>query len=285
MPKVFVSYRRDDSAYAAVAIFKRLAERLGPESVILDVDTIPPGTDWRRYLTEAVAGCDVLLALIGDHWLEVTYQDGPKKGQSRLYDPEDFVRFEIETALRRGITVIPVLVGQASIPRQGDLPASLADLVAREAAEVRAGRDLDHQLDRLASFLERFAPRLAPTILNQLMSENATRIQIAFLQIPEHRRTEYFDWLLHKLRSAEEGERLAALMALAQLRHEGLDVHLRRAAVKDLSAAVRRLAVHYIGQLRMRDELGVVSQLMSDGNQMVRAAARQAYQQITGRSG
>ena len=90
-----------------------------------DVDSIPFGVDFRNYLDEQVGMCDVFLAVIGRDWI------GKRRGKSRLEDPKDYVRIEIESALRRGIPVVPVLVRGASIPTAARLPVSMQDLAYR----------------------------------------------------------------------------------------------------------------------------------------------------------
>src|SRR5947209_12396451 len=122
MPKIFISYRREDSEHIAGRIYDRLEPCFGRDNVFLDIDTIPFGVDFREHLDQAVGRCDVLLAVIGERWLEVRFKDGPKEGQRRLDDPTDFVRIEIESALARGIPVIPVLVGTARMPDYLELP-------------------------------------------------------------------------------------------------------------------------------------------------------------------
>jgi formylglycine-generating enzyme required for sulfatase activity len=154
MSRCFISYRRDDSADVTGRLSDRLKSRFGPEAVFLDIDGIPLGVDFRRYLADEVNRCDVLLAVIGDLWLEATYLDGPKLGTRRLDDPDDFVRIEIEAALARGIPVVPLLVGRSALPRASDLPDSLKELAYRNAAAVRSGPDFDGQVDRLIRGLE-----------------------------------------------------------------------------------------------------------------------------------
>src|SRR5438477_638897 len=110
MPTIFLSYRREDSADAAGRLHDHLGAHFGRESVFMDVDTIPFGVDFREHLDEAVSRCDVLLAVIGERWLDACHPPGPKQGQRRLDDPADFVAVEIHSALARDIPVIPVLV-------------------------------------------------------------------------------------------------------------------------------------------------------------------------------
>jgi formylglycine-generating enzyme required for sulfatase activity len=151
MPKIFISYRRDDAAYPAHSIYETLVARFGEESIFFDVDTIPIGMDFHGVLNDAVSQCDVLLAIIGDQWL--TLQD--ENGQRRLDKEDDFVRVEIEAALARNIPIVPVLVGTALVPRREQLPEPLKPLSRRHAAEVRTGNDFTGHLERLVRGIER----------------------------------------------------------------------------------------------------------------------------------
>lgn len=142
---VFVSYRREDSADVAGRIYDRLALAFGPDQVFKDVDSIPLGVDFREHLQQVVGRCDVLVAVIGDQWLMAAKADE----QLRLDDPKDFVRIELESALQRGIPVIPVLVRGASVPGEAELPDSLGSLAYRSGIAVRADPDFHRDMDRL----------------------------------------------------------------------------------------------------------------------------------------
>lgn len=127
MAKIYVSYRRDDSGDASGRIYDRLEPKYGREEVFKDVDAIPFGVDFRRVLTDEVDKCDVVLVVIGRQWVTNTDDHGHR----RIDNPGDFVRIEVEAALARGIPVIPVLVQDAMMPQERDLPSSLASLVHR----------------------------------------------------------------------------------------------------------------------------------------------------------
>jgi TIR domain len=127
--RIFISYRREDTAYPAGWLFERLAEHFGGDQVFKDVDSIELGDDFVEVITRAVGSCDVLLALIGDQWLTIS----DTHGRRRLDAPDDFVRVEIEAALTRNVRVIPILVDGAMMPRADQLPASLAMLARRNA--------------------------------------------------------------------------------------------------------------------------------------------------------
>ena len=130
--RIFISYRRNDSAYPAGWLFDRLAERFGKEQIFKDVDSIELGEDFVEEIGEAVGQADVLLALIGERWLNAPDEHGGR----RLDDPEDFVRIEIEAALARKLRVIPILVEGAGMPREEQLPESLRPLARRQALEL-----------------------------------------------------------------------------------------------------------------------------------------------------
>ncbi|MBX3303410.1 MAG: SUMF1/EgtB/PvdO family nonheme iron enzyme [Nitrospira sp.] len=150
MTKILISYRREDSADATGRIDDRLVQQFGRQAVFMDVDSIPFGVDFRRYLDEQVAKCDVFLAVIGPDWM------GPKdsQGKTRLEDPRDFVRIEIESALKRQIPVIPVLVREASIPPAEELPKSIQELPYRHGLPVRLGPDFHNDMNRLIAYLK-----------------------------------------------------------------------------------------------------------------------------------
>jgi hypothetical protein len=133
---IFISYRREETAYAAVALFNRLARKFGASRVFKDVDSIQLGDDFVERIDTAVGSCAVLLALIGDRWLTIT----DKAGRRRLDNPRDFVRLEIEAALKRNVRVIPILVEGVEMPSEDRLPDSLAGLVRRQALFLSANR-------------------------------------------------------------------------------------------------------------------------------------------------
>jgi hypothetical protein len=93
---IFISYRRDDSRHAAGRLVDRLAQAYHRDQLFMDVDAIEPGLDFLKVINEKVAACDVLLAVIGPAWLEARDEVGAR----RLDNPDDFVRLEIEAALK-----------------------------------------------------------------------------------------------------------------------------------------------------------------------------------------
>ena len=147
--RIFISYRRDETAYPAGWLFDRLAQHFGSAQVFKDVDSIELGDDFVEVISRAVGSCDVLLALIGDQWLTIT----DLHGRRRLDDPDDFVRLEIEAALARKVRIIPILVDGANMPRADELPAGLSGLVRRQALELSPSR-FEYDTSRLLKVLD-----------------------------------------------------------------------------------------------------------------------------------
>ena len=132
MDTIFISYRREDSSGYAGRIFDRLRDAFGTNRVFMDVSAIEPGVDFVEAIDHAVGSCAVLIVVIGKKWLTCT----DAAGRRRLDDPQDFIRLETATALRRNIRVIPVLVQAADMPRDEDLPEELKKLARRQATEI-----------------------------------------------------------------------------------------------------------------------------------------------------
>ena len=149
VPKIFISYRREDSADVTGRIGDKLREHFGKESVFTDVDDIPLGVDFRTHLDNEVSQCDVLLTVIGKDWLSAKFSDG----DLRLNNPSDFVRIEIESALRRNIPVIPLLVRGATIPTNIQLPETIKELAFRNAQKIRPDPDFKNDANRLIDVL------------------------------------------------------------------------------------------------------------------------------------
>src|SRR6185437_14023744 len=144
MPKITISYRRADSEAMTGRIFDRLIARYGREAIFRDIDNIPAGTDFRQHINETLLKTGVLLATVGPKWL-----GSSRGGVERINEESDPVRVEVETALRRRLPIIPVLIGNTRMPGSDLLPPSLKDFAFRNAVNIDTGRDFDHHMDRL----------------------------------------------------------------------------------------------------------------------------------------
>ena len=146
---IILSYRRDDSAGVTGRIFDRLTQDFGADRVFMDIDSMPAGVDFHEHLQQILADCGALLVVIGKSWRS------QRKGQAaRIMDPDDWVRIEVETALERGIPVVPLLIDGATLPGRDQLPESLWPLLRRNAMPIDSGRDFHSQLSRLVRDLQ-----------------------------------------------------------------------------------------------------------------------------------
>jgi len=124
--RIFISYRKTDSAAQAQKLYQRLSAHF---KGLVGIDlAIRPGDDWEKAIETAVGSCDVLIVVIGKRWLTAADERG-----HRLPQEDDWVRREIETALNRGITVIPFLVNKAPMPGIKELPKELIGLASKQA--------------------------------------------------------------------------------------------------------------------------------------------------------
>ncbi|GAB4520903.1 MAG: hypothetical protein OHK0046_31610 [Anaerolineae bacterium] len=142
MVKIFISYRRVDSQYVTDSIYEHMTRHFGKDNVFLDVGSIPFGVDFRKYLSDQIATHDVVLVIIGSEWAKIM--------KERAQQENDFVRIEIENALKQDKLVIPVLVMNATMPDFSELPESVKDLQWRNSAVIRRQPDLESDCTRLA---------------------------------------------------------------------------------------------------------------------------------------
>src|SRR5262249_17171733 len=220
---IAIFYRRDDSAAITGRIFDRLVAHYGVGSVFRDIDNIPLGVDFREHINTILAGTDITLVLVGKRW------SGPRpRRRRRIDDPADPVRVEVETALRNGMPVVPVLVEGAAMPNVEQLPDSLKELVYRNGLEVDSGRDFDQHIERLIRNMEPILAKRA----GELAERDGKGAEAARLPEEEKRPA------TSPQRAEEEKQQEAARLAEEQQRAEWM----RKAAEQELRAEADRQA-------------------------------------------
>ncbi len=197
MSRVFISYRRADSAQSATKLNRHLGMRFGKDLIFQDVDDIKPGADFLETIRQELAECQVFLIVIGPHWLI------DAQGRRRLDDPEDVLRMEVSEALSREATVLPVLVEGASMPSPDALPEPLKPLSRRQAVSLTEEKwipNVEALIDRLREII---LPRVEDIPLRQAQQE-LYKMQL-----------DYFDLL--------DANRAADALELAQKTQDYLD--------------------------------------------------------------
>jgi hypothetical protein len=163
--KIFINYRREDSSAYAGRLCDYLTLSLGEDSVFMDVEDIRPGQNFALAIDRWIGDCSAVLVVVGPRWLDCL--------QRRQKETEpDYVAHEIEEALARKITVIPVFVGGAGAGVFAALPPALTDLSFRQAIELRDST-FREDCERLAKALG--LPD-APAMARKLQPRNNARI-------------------------------------------------------------------------------------------------------------
>lgn len=150
---IFISYRRQDEPNFAGRLYDRLVARFGRDDVFMDVDTIELGVDFLQVIEQSLSRCGVMIVVIGKAWVSAVDEDG----ETRLTNPDDYVRLEIERALQSATRVIPVLVEGATIPKSAQLPPSLSSLSRRNGlsmSHASFGSDADRLIETLYRILK-----------------------------------------------------------------------------------------------------------------------------------
>jgi len=180
--QIFISYRRGDNAAVTGRIYDRLTQKFGDDSVFKDIDSIPLGVDFRQHIDDIVQECDVVLAVIGPRWAG----DSEKVGDRRIDLPDDFVRLEIESALKRKIRVIPLLIDNASMPSAESLPESMRGLAQRHGITISHDPHFHTDMERLMKGLEvYFASCNAAGVTDvSLSADNVSMVRDPFPTVP-----------------------------------------------------------------------------------------------------
>ncbi len=167
MPRIFISYRREDSIAYAGRLYDHLSQHFGTDKVFMDIGGIAPGEDFVSILDARVADSDLVIALIGPAWLNASNEQG-----RRIDQGDDFVRYELAAALKQGKRLIPVLVGGAKMPNADQLPPAIARLARCQAHAIDDTR-FAYDLDALIRFIER-----RPSLLGQFLQlANSERLR------------------------------------------------------------------------------------------------------------
>lgn len=158
-PKIFLSYRRDDSEQATRNIYHGFM-RAGYDRVFMDIPAISSGENWPGRIARDLSEADVVIVVIGDNWLSSRDDDSRR----RIDVPDDPVRWEISKALRDRKKIIPVLVGKADMPSARSLPEELRDLASFQAKRLTSG-NWDDDVNALVSSIGEDAAKPMATLV------------------------------------------------------------------------------------------------------------------------
>lgn len=151
--KIFISYRRTDTADFTVALYNQLRDYFREDAIFKDINTIQAGQEFAEVLENALDTCAVVLVVIGPGWAG--------KESNRLLDEGDWVRQEIAVALKRNLRVVPVLVNGTKMPTKDLLPPDLHGLTARQAHPIDNQR-FEYDVERLCHAIKDLVPIVRP---------------------------------------------------------------------------------------------------------------------------
>src|SRR4029077_3087481 len=182
MARIAISYRREDTGWITGRIFDRLKAHYEPaekrtrddhSAVFMDYDSTPIGVDFRDHIRATLDNCDILLVVIGPHWI-----GRDSSGAPRITRKTDWVRTEIEIALKNRIPIVPVLIDRTPLPEPETLPEEIRDLVFRQAAIVDTQIDFNWHLERLIRKIdERLSPKSANSRKQALESVESSDLE------------------------------------------------------------------------------------------------------------
>lgn len=158
MGGVFINYRREDSQDAVQRIYDQLTRTLGQRAIFRDLDTIQVGADFGEFIEAYIQHSSVMLVVIGRRWLKIRNASGVR----RLDAPDDYVRYEIESGLRNGVRMVPLLVDGATMPPQSSMPASIRSICSVNAAQLHSGARFESDMNQLVPLLREMMYDMTP---------------------------------------------------------------------------------------------------------------------------
>jgi len=152
---IFISYRRLDSATFSQWLATQLDAAYGENTTFIDTQNIRTADAWAEQIESRLNAALVLILVVGKNWLSIS----DEYGRRRLDLPDDWVRREIETALRTGKKIVPLLIEGAALPAREALPPSLSPLLDIQARAV----DMDAIQRGISSLVKEIGALLGKT--------------------------------------------------------------------------------------------------------------------------
>lgn len=172
-----MSYRRRDTAQLVGRLGDQLKAYYGSENIFLDTADLPYGVDYRHPVRAALNDSDAALAIIGSAWR------GTEGSGSRLDEPDDPVRVEIECALDARVPILPVLVDGAPMPAASQVPESVQPLLYLNAVPLSSGLNYHADAQRLIAALNTTLGAKAPAVRRTASFAAAARNPIGWTAV------------------------------------------------------------------------------------------------------
>jgi hypothetical protein len=144
MPRVYITYRPNDTTADEVQqLVIQIGAAFGDENVQLTAADAP--VDVLR-LYDVAQSYDVLLVVIGQHWLDMQNE----QGEHLIDDPFDYAYTEIFAALEKpDMWISSIVTDGAKMPDWEDLPEAINQLVRRDIVDLSNKQRLAQKIDEL----------------------------------------------------------------------------------------------------------------------------------------
>jgi len=146
MQRIFISYRRNDSGSITGRIYDHLKASLPGVEIFKDVQSIPSGVDFLEYTKDKLSQSEIFIPIIGKSWASSL--------QERKEDPNDFVRIEVEQALKQDLSFIPIYVEGAKSPKVSDIPDTIEKISFYNGITVRPDPDFQNDVQKLVDAIK-----------------------------------------------------------------------------------------------------------------------------------
>jgi len=124
--KFFFSYRHSDNADYAERIYQHFETYFSSQNVFIDKE-IRISDDWLATVRSEIQSSDALVVIIGPEWLTLLQRKAFKV---------DYVRMEIEEAIKENKLLVPIQILGASLPPRDELPEELHPLLDAQSAAL-----------------------------------------------------------------------------------------------------------------------------------------------------
>lgn len=163
--RLFISYRRRQDAWAVGHLRDRLVGEFGREQVFFDADTLQGGQRWLDEIRAAIAGASAVVVVFDQAWVG-HLPDGTR----RIDQPDDPVRQELMLAHAQGVAIVPVVIDQAAVPGDADLPEDLRFLNTLHFRRLNPTASIDQQVNALIADIRQAIHGLRPWMRIALQS-------------------------------------------------------------------------------------------------------------------
>lgn len=177
--KLFICYRRADTSTSSGRLYDYLSDYFGKRNVFKDIFSMEGGDKIREKIQYSIERSNVFLLVIGRQWMQIE-----TNRRSVSQDKEDFVTYEILSALKKNMLIIPILVEGATMPEEHDLPEELKELANINAC-ILSTSHYEYDIKRLIADVKDKAKKKGYSLFRTLLIAAAVLL-LAYIVLSKH---------------------------------------------------------------------------------------------------